>query len=69
MDTLKPAPPLDSAMPVWTIGEMIRAFGEVATVDPLSTVLFVLGNLILLFSVGLFGVLTLGAIASLLRPR
>lgn len=47
----------------------MELFSEVATVDPLSSVLFVVGNVLLLFSIAFFGVLTIGALIAGLRPR
>jgi len=43
-------------------------FLEVATRDPLAGVLVVFGALFVLGAVGVLGILTLGAVADLLRP-
>lgn len=43
-----------------TVG-MVDRFAEVAAADPLSAVLLVVGALLVAFSAGFFGVLTLGA--------
>lgn len=56
-------------MPIDVLVEILDIFQTVATGDPLSTVLFVVGNVILLFSIAFFGILVLGAVLSLFRPR
>lgn len=42
--------------------ELARLGVDVATTDPAATVLVLLGTLVIAFSVGVFGLLTLGAI-------
>ena len=48
--------------------ELGSLFSGVATGDPLSTVLVVLGAVLMVGSLGVFGYLTLGAAASLVIP-
>ena len=55
-------------MPVETLVTMVEYFLEVVRVDPLNTLLFVIGNVLLLGSIAVFGVLVLGAVVSLFRP-
>ena len=54
-------------MPLDDMLEMASQFQEVLAVDPLSAGLFVFGNILLLGSIGVFGILTLGAVLSLFR--
>lgn len=49
--------------------EMPNALGDAAGVDPLSAVLLGIGGLVMLGSLGYFGVLVAGAAVSLLRPE
>lgn len=51
-----------------TVGDVLSLFGEVVTNDPISALLFVVGNVLLLFSIGLFGGLTVWGLVSALRP-
>lgn len=55
-------------MPAENLTAMVEYFLEVVQVDPLTALLFVVGNVILLGSIAVFGVLVLGAVASLVRP-
>lgn len=55
-------------MPLEMIAEMLELFGTVVTSDPITAVLFVFGNVLLLGSVVIFGVLALGGIFAALRP-
>lgn len=52
--------------------EDLLAMGEYLTdagaVDPVSAILLVIGHVLLLFSLGAFGVLTAGAILAVLQP-
>lgn len=48
--------------------EMSRLFTEAATSDPITGLLLALGTLLFVFSFGLVGYLTLGAVADLLIP-
>lgn len=43
-----------------TVG-VVERFAEIATADPVSAVLIAIGALLVFFSAGFFGVLTLGA--------
>lgn len=43
--------------------------GEAAANDPLAAVLLLIGNILLVFSLGVFGLLSLGALLSVLRPH
>ena len=54
-------------MPIEMFAEMIRLFSDVVAVDPLTAALFVFGNIILGFSIVVFGLLTLGSLGSLLK--
>ena len=56
-----------SRMPLWMFRQMAELLTDVALSDPLAAALLVVGNLILAFSIGAFGVLTLGAVGSLIR--
>lgn len=52
----------------WIIDDIIganRSFMEIAASDPLSAVLLAFGGLLTAFAVVVFGVLSLGAVASL----
>ena len=49
--------------------EMNRQFSEVATGDGLAPLLILMGTLLIVFSLGVFGVLTLGALGSLVSPN
>lgn len=51
-----------------SLTEMPGKFIEVGLHDPVSALLLVFATLILGLSLGLFGVLTLGAVVDLLRP-
>ncbi len=55
-------------MPLDDIAEGIRLFAEVVAVDPLSAVLFVVGNVLLLGSIAVFGLLTAWGVLAALRP-
>jgi hypothetical protein len=46
---------------------MVELFAEVATSDPLSALLVLVGALLVLFSAGFFGVLTLGAVGASIK--
>lgn len=48
--------------------ELGSLFSGIATGDPISTVLVILGALLMVGSLGVFGYLTLGAAASLVIP-
>ena len=56
-------------MPLDMLMEMVSLFGDVIAVDPLTAALFVVGNVILGFSIIVFGLLTLGSAVSLLGPK
>lgn len=43
-------------------------FADVAAHDPLSAVLLLLGAVLIVFSMGVFGYLTLGALVDLVTP-
>lgn len=51
-----------------SIVEMPGEFAAVATNDPVSAVLVALGTLLIAFSMGVFGYLTLGALVDLVIP-
>ena len=51
-------------MPIDTVTEMTRLFGEAMSVDPISAGLFIVGNVLLLGSIAAFGILTLGSLLS-----
>lgn len=44
-------------------------FAEVAATDPLSALLLVIGNLLIVFSVGVLGYLALGAFVDAVTPE
>lgn len=48
-----------------TMGEYLQ---EAGAVDPISAVLLGVGHVLLIFSIGSFGLLTVGAIVAALRP-
>ena len=50
------------------LSELGSLFSGVATGDPISTVLVVLGAVLILGSIGFFGYLTLGAVVDLFTP-
>lgn len=52
-----------------SIVEMPDLFADVAAVDPLSALLLVVGALLVGVSVGVFGVLSLGAVLNLVSPE
>lgn len=49
-----------------TMGELLR---DVAAGDPISALLLAVGHVLLIFSIGVFGVLSIGAVASTIRPH
>ncbi|RQG96500.1 hypothetical protein [Natrarchaeobius chitinivorans] len=51
------------------IVEMNELFSDVAMGDGLAPLLVLAGTLIIVFSLGVFGALTLGAVGSLLTPN
>lgn len=55
-------------MPLDNLAEMAGYLIDVASVDPLSAFLVLIGNAILLFSLGVFGVLVLGAVVAVFTP-
>ena len=55
-------------MPLEMFSEMASLFGDVVTVDPLTAALFVVGNVLLGFTIVVFGLLTLGSLGSLFTP-
>lgn len=61
-------PRREDDMVVGDVIEMLDLFANVVTTDPVTALLFVFGNILLLGSIGVFGVLTLGSIAALFRP-
>lgn len=53
------------------IGDLLSMgdyLAEAAATDPISLFLLAVGHVVLIFSIGLFGVLTLGGIVGALRP-
>lgn len=59
----------DTAVPlnviVDNIAEMNELFADVATGEGLAPLLFLLGTVLIVFSLGVFGFLTLGSVGSL----
>lgn len=59
----------DTAVPlnviVDNIAEMNELFADVATGEGLAPLLFLAGTILIVFSIGVFGFLTLGSIGSL----
>lgn len=51
-----------------SVVSMPGEFATVATNDPLAAVLLALGTVLIAFSMGVFGYLTLGALVDLLTP-
>lgn len=51
------------------VPDLVDQFSQVAGVDPLSTILLVLGAVFVLFAVGVFGYLTAGALVSGIIPQ
>ena len=49
------------------IREALEIFAEVLAVDPLTAILFLFGNVLLLGSIAVFGILSAGAFLSLRR--
>lgn len=49
-----------------TVG-MVELFADVATTDPLVAVVLLLGALLVFFSAGVFGVLSVGAVLAAIR--
>jgi hypothetical protein len=49
-----------------TVG-MVERFAEVATTDPISAFLLLVGAVLVAFSAGIFGVLTLGAVGGSIK--
>lgn len=49
-----------------TVG-MLEQFADVAATDPVAALLVVLGGLLVAFSSGVFGVLTLGAVGASIK--
>ena len=49
--------------------EIIDLFTTVITSDPLTAILFVFGNILLLGSIAIFGLLTAGSILALVTPN
>ncbi|MFC4542509.1 hypothetical protein ACFO5R_11330 [Halosolutus amylolyticus] len=60
MDTVTPLNVI-----VDNIGEMVELFSDVAMGDGLAPLLVLMGTLLIVFSVAVFGALTLGAVGSL----
>ncbi|ADB62436.1 hypothetical protein Htur_3574 [Haloterrigena turkmenica DSM 5511] len=60
MDTVTPMNVI-----VDNLTEMIELFGDVATGEALAPLLMVVGGLLVVFSMAVFGALTLGAVGSL----
>lgn len=54
-------------MPLETAEEATRLFGEVIAADPLSAVLFVVGNVLLVGSIAVFGILAVWGVVAALR--
>jgi len=44
------------------IRELVTLFTDVATTDPISAVLVLIGTVLMAFSIGFFGLLTAGAL-------
>lgn len=51
-----------------SIAEMPGKFTEIAMHDPLSAVLLFCGSVLMALAMGVFGLLTLGAVADFLTP-
>ena len=60
---MEPVVPLNVI--VDNITEAIGLFSDVATGEGLAPLLMIVGNLLIVFSLAVFGVLTLGAVSSL----
>ena len=57
---------------VWPLSDLMDAagyFGDVATTDPLSTLLIVVGNLLIVLSMAALGYLALGAAVDYVIPE
>lgn len=54
---------------VGSVFELVDMFGAIATAGPLSAILMIVGGLVFAVSVGVFGVLTLGAVLDLFKPE
>lgn len=54
---------------VSSVFELVDMFGVIATAEPLSAILLIVGGLVLAVSIGVFGVLTLGAVLDPLKPE
>lgn len=59
---------LAQVSPVGDLLDAVTYFQEAATVDPLSAILFVLGQLLFVVSFAFFGYLVLGALVDLVIP-
>lgn len=51
-----------------SILDLPGAFADVLSHDPVAAVLLVVGGIVMLFSLGFFGLLVLGALADLFTP-
>ncbi|MFB6171766.1 MAG: hypothetical protein ABEJ23_04480 [Haloarculaceae archaeon] len=54
---------------IGSVFDLVATFGTVATHDPISALLMLVSAVLFVFAVGVFGVLTIGAILSLFRPE